>query len=166
MARRRKRQAIHATKDRQNIKDRLKKKARIGTATVQSKINSFGPITTMNATIASKIIRRELECILGMFDSPRRLFNNFMLNRLTHQYGAAILFHVPTTFETVFRKYVEPMDSEITGIITGIMKATDGCSSIAVDGVTVNGKHQLLYTITKGAFSVFEKELLYKTRSM
>ena len=37
------------------------------------------------------------------------------------------------------------------------MKATDGCSSISVDGVTVNGKHQLLYTITKGVISVFEK---------
>jgi hypothetical protein len=122
----------------------------------QQDIRNHAEGVVMTQKLASSIFLREFECYLSMFDSPFRLLNPFVVNRLVHEYGEPITRYLPKTLETMFRKYIEPMDRKIMGEIKAIMRATDGCASFAVDGVTVLGKSQLLYTVTKGGVSLFE----------
>jgi hypothetical protein len=47
------------------------------------------------------------------------------------------------------------MDKDLIETIKKDMKMTAGTPSLEVDGVTINSKSRLLYTISKGEFSLF-----------
>lgn len=84
------------------------------------------------------------------------------LSRLTDQYVvAALLSHkpaikkwLPEDEKTIYNNFVVPIDVRTSTELTKYMACIPGDINIAFDGVTVNHKQKILYTVSKGQFSV------------
>ena len=65
--------------------------------------------------------------------------------------------HSKDTIETIFNEFIVHMDVELTEEIGKILQRLDGDAALAVDGVTINRRSYLLYTLSKGSKAIFLK---------
>ena len=62
---------------------------------------------------------------------------------------------LPQDANTIFLEYVIPIDEECTEELKDHMSRLSGDVNVAFDGVTVNGKSKMVYTVSKNEFSWF-----------
>ena len=67
----------------------------------------------------------------------------------------AIGVFLPQTSETVFSKYVVPIDQKSSSKVCNIFKTKPGVASMGMDSEKINGKSKTVYTGTKSDASVF-----------
>ena len=70
-------------------------------------------------------------------------------------YGRGILKHIPETIDTIFNNYIVDIDLKTRKALMEQIQKTAGTMAMEVDGVTVNKTSLLLYTLSKGDFSMF-----------
>ena len=63
--------------------------------------------------------------------------------------------HIPETMDTIFNNYIVGIDLKTRKALMDQIQRTAGTMAMEVDGVTVNKTSLLLYTLSKGDFSVF-----------
>ena len=100
---------------------------------------------------------REVELRLARFDAMNYFFDPLVRNNYVQTHGKSILKWYPGTHDTLFTRYVFPIDRKIMEKITAEVESMPGCASLEVDGVTCNRRSHLVYTISKGDISLFLK---------
>ncbi len=63
--------------------------------------------------------------------------------------------YIPLDPKTVFKKYVVPIDVSAQDQLISLMMKQCGLLTVAFDGVTVNSKSKILFTVTCGTVSAF-----------
>jgi hypothetical protein len=100
-------------------------------------------------------IMLQLEVMLQRFEPISRLHDCAVKNSLLQIYGRGILKHIPETIDTIFNNYIVDIDLRTRKALMEQIQKTAGAMAMEVDGVTVNKTSLLLYTLSKGDFSVF-----------
>ncbi len=102
-------------------------------------------------------IMLQLEVMLQRFEPISRLHDCAVKNSLVQIYGRGILKHIPETIDTIFNfnNYIVAIDLKTRKALMEQIQKTAGTMAMEVDGVTVNKTSLLLYTLSKGDFSVF-----------
>ena len=123
---------------------------------------------------AVKIIHAEMRTILARGEPPSRLLDNHARAALMERHPD-IVPYLPNSVETIYDKYVVKIDMESREELEGFIKKLPGLLNISFDGATVNGKQKvstcinycaqidhdshtvlkILYTLSKGEFSIF-----------
>jgi hypothetical protein len=122
---------------------------------LQTAVTSFGSV--MNKDRAECIIRAEVEAILARFEPISRILDPIVQSSLSAAHGPALLQYIPSDASTLFSGYVIPIDAEVTANINVLMTSVPGSLNMAVDGITIQGQSHLLYMVSKGSISLFEK---------
>ena len=119
----------------------------------QATMEMFGQALTQKQ--ADVIIRGEVEAIVARHEPLSRVLDPFV-RAAAVQKSPAILPYWPQDTKTVLTQFVLPIDRDCTAEVQDIFKRTPGQLSASADGVTCNGKSYLIYTLTKGDFTLFE----------
>jgi hypothetical protein len=112
---------------------------------------------SMNQEKFDAFFAREVEVRLACFASINYFLDGLVKSNYVHTHGRAILRYYPLTQETLFKRYVHPIDEKIMKKIKADVESTPGCASLEVDGVTCLRRSHQLYTISKGDYSLFFK---------
>lgn len=122
---------------------------------VQSYMSSHYQIMTQERF--DDFMIREVELRLARFDPMNYFFDPLVRNNYVQTHGKMILKWYPNTQDTLFTRYVFPIDRKIMEKITAEVESMPGCASLEVDGVTCNRRSHFVYTISKGDISLFLK---------
>jgi hypothetical protein len=112
--------------------------------------------STMNKTVAEKIIRANGEAMMSRFEPIDRILDPFAQNALAVSHGIALLKYIPCDQKTVYTNFISPLDLEVTERIQERMAKIAGNMTLSIDGVTVLKSSHLLYTLSKGSISLFQ----------
>ena len=119
----------------------------------QGRVTEWGEVMTEER--ATKVIKANLEAIVYRFEPPNRLDDPFV--------RAALILANPGIEQwlkqdvTSYYPLIEEIDTDTSVQIVDQFDRILGLMTLAVDGVTVNGKSHLLYTLSKGIHAIFEK---------
>ena len=89
-----------------------------------------------------------------LFDSPMHVNSLPSLHQLQVSCGSGMLKYIPTD-QKVWWYIVESIDRDNQLYMEERLKMEPGNLTVGFDGVTALGKHATLYTLSKGAISLF-----------
>jgi len=122
---------------------------------IQSSLKNI--VTTLTPETANRILCIEIEQILYRFEPLSRLLCPMTQRRLSHFHGSRISRYIPSTMQELYSRFVIPIDHLASKLLRDMLQRMPGTTTMAVDGVTANGRSHLLYTASKGDVSVFVK---------
>ena len=86
----------------------------------------------------------------------RRKDDPFFQDEMVSRWGKAILRHLPNHHDTVYKRFVLPIDRNCREELKQMLHKIQGGLTIAADGgVTANGTSTILYTVSKGPVTMF-----------
>ena len=92
---------------------------------------------------ADKIIIAEMKAIIVRGEPISRiLVDDHVRAAILHRHPA-IAIYLPHDAETVYNKYVVPIDMEATKELQKKIVNLHGCINISMDGATINGKQKV-----------------------
>ena len=119
----------------------------------QSSMLQFGHI--VNKVTANKAITKSVETMLARFEPLNRVSDPFFQDEMVSRWGKAILRHLPNHHDTVYKRFVLPIDRNCREELKQMLHKIQGGLTIAADGVTANGTSTILYTVSKGPVTMF-----------
>ena len=119
----------------------------------QSSMLQFGHI--VNEVTANKAITKSVETMLARFEPLNRVSDPFFQDEMVSRWGKAILRHLPNHQDTVYKRFVLPIDRNCREELKQMLHKIQGGLTIAADGVTANGTSTILYTVSKGPVTMF-----------
>ena len=129
----------------------------VWSGTSQISMKKFTQPNFMKSALASDkgmaIIVASIEMFLCFFDSPVRVNSLPSLHQLQTSCGSGILKYIPT--DQKVWDIVESIDRDNQLYMEERLKMEPGNLTVGFDGVTALGKHATLYTLSKGAISLF-----------
>ena len=111
---------------------------------------------TLSWKEADRLIRGKVEAVVARFEPLTRLVDPFVKAAFI-QKSPAIASFLPEDVKTIYSNFVDPIDAECTKQVIDIFKRNQSMLTGSVNGVTVNKRHKLLYSVSKGSYSLFEK---------
>ena len=108
----------------------------------------------LNRQTASSILKARFEAIIARYeplDAMTCPFNSAALIAATPLIGR----YIPNNVTTAYKQYCKPIDKESLDQLVHLMKSQPGLLSIAFDGVTVNRRSKVLFTVCRGVVSMF-----------
>ena len=113
---------------------------------------NLGPV--MTKTMSDNIIMKEVEAIVSRGESLSRLQDEYVIAALRAR-CPGIESYLPRDADTTYTNYVTKIDISCSKQLRDHLSRIPGCINVAFDGVTVNGKQKILYTVSKGSTSMF-----------
>lgn len=113
---------------------------------------NFGP--ALDQKSAERIIISQVEATVARGEPISRFLDPYVRAALFAA-NPALAHFLPADKDTIFEKYVVPIDLKTSAELQEHMARIPGCINISFDTVTVNGSSKCMYTVTKGAFSAF-----------
>jgi hypothetical protein len=108
----------------------------------------------MTRARADTILKARVEGIVARYEPLDALYCPFTQAGLLSSHPA-IGPYIPLDPRTVFKRFVVPIDVSAQDELISLMMKQYGLLTVAFDGVTVNRKSKVLFTVTRGIVSAF-----------
>ena len=97
----------------------------------------------MTRAAADKIIIAEMKAIIVRGKPISRILDDHVRAAILHRHPAIAIYLPAHDAETVYNKYVVPIDMEATKELQKKIVNLHGCINISMDGATINGKQKV-----------------------